>query len=262
MISIPFKRFPAGLLTSDNQASKFDESFPNCHLVSCLMVTRGRIDLIRSAYASFMNQTWQRRELVIVCDGATDELRALASSGRPEVRLVEVQPGLSLGELRNISISRSTGEFVCQWDDDDLYDPNRIAISMKVLGDASVEAVFMNRWLIWWQSRERLAISPKRPWEGSMLARRAVVPIYPATKRGEDTVVADWIFDHFSVALFDYPQLYCYRVTDENTWNAEHFENIFARATRIFKKEEFPEVFKFPCFNSSSASSGKLVDRR
>jgi hypothetical protein len=44
-------------------------------------------------------------------------------------------------------------------------------------------------------------------------------------------------------------QLYCYRVTGENTWKAKHFDKLFDQATWTFKKEEFGEVFKLQCFD-------------
>jgi hypothetical protein len=61
--------------------------------------------------------------------------------------------------------------------------------------------------------------------------------------------IAHWVTTHFPVALVEYPQLYCYRVTGENTWKGKHFDQLFDQATRTFKKEEFGEVFKLPCFD-------------
>ena len=209
------------------------------------------MNLIRQSYSSFKSQTWQNRELVIICDNVTEELRALAvSDGDDEVRLVEVVCGrFTLGDLRNLSVARSRGEFICQWDDDDLYDPDRISISMKVLIESSVEAVFLSRWLLWWESMGKLSISSSRVWEGSMLARRSVIPIYASIKKGEDTLVTKLISRQFPISLIDYPQLYCYRVTGYNTFSDNHFEQLFAHSSKVFKEEEFAAVFSLPCFN-------------
>ena len=97
-----------------------------------------------------------------------------------------------------------------------------------------------------------MCISPSRVWEGSLLARRSVMPVYPALKKGEDTTVTKWITEHFPVALIDCPQLYCYRITGQNTWNEAHFESLFAAANKHFKPEEFGGVFALPCFASLS----------
>ena len=219
-------------------------------LVSCLMVTRGNAALVATAIASFGAQRWANRELVIVCDAVSDELRALVATAGPAVRLEAVPAGLNLGDLRNIALGRSRGDFVCQWDDDDLYDPGRIELSMKVIGEARVDAVFMDRWLQWWPAKDRLFVSPVRIWEGSMLARRSSVPAYPALVRGEDNIAVQWLVRERAVAvLIDCAWLYCYRVTGENTWDDAHFEKHYANATKVFTGAESEKVMtSLPCF--------------
>ena len=252
MKNIPFKRFSAGSAPSASgiQTCFFNELVKEHQLVSCLMVTRGDMNLIRQSYSSFKSQTWQNRELVIVCAHVSDELRSLAADDEREVRLVEIDDGsFTLGDQRNLSVARSQGDFICQWDDDDLYDPDRISISMKVLIESSVEAVFLSRWLLWWESMGKLSISSSRVWEGSMLARRSVIPIYASIKKGEDTLVTKLISRQFPISLIDYPQLYCYRVTGYNTFSDNHFEELFAHSSKVFKEEEFAAVFSLPCFN-------------
>lgn len=256
MRHIRFARFAsgAGPAKRDVEFCAFDDLFPDRLLVSCLMVTRGNMNLIRASYDSFSSQSWKHKELIIVCDNVTEELRNLAASNPHEVRLVEAPPGNLLGDLRNLSVARCRGDFICQWDDDDLYDPNRIAISMRILSQASVDAVFLNSWLMWWEARRLLAVSPVSAWDGSMLARRSVVPIYPSLAKGEDNFVTNWICRNHPVALIEYPQLYLYRVTGENTWDEQHFERLFRSASRIFSTAELDEAFKLPCFAFANAN--------
>lgn len=212
------------------------------------MVTRGNPALVASSLACYRAQTWQNKELVVVCDRVTAELRDLLKNEK-DVRLVEVTQTLSLGDLRNLSVAASTGTYVCQWDDDDLYDPRRIAAQMGVLTAAGAMAVFLKRWLIWWPARDTLVVSGKRVWEGSMLAHRSVVPIYPSIARSEDTWVAKWVTGYHTTALVDCPQLYCYRVTGENTWNEAHFEKLVAAATRTLSDDEKRSALRLPCFH-------------
>jgi len=35
-------------------------------------------------------------------------------------------PGVTLGELRNYSISKASGTYICVWDDDDWHNPHRL----------------------------------------------------------------------------------------------------------------------------------------
>lgn len=248
MKKVSYQRFPAGV-ASDASIYEVGENASGTPKVSCLMVTRGNFDLAKTAYYSFKLQTWSNKELIIVCDAGADELKGLVASDQ-QVKFIEAPSGLTLGELRNISIAHASGDFVCQWDDDDLYAPERISVCVGILISASVDAVFLNSWIVWWMQRQSMCISPSRIWEGSLLARRSVMPIYPALKKGEDTTVSKWITEYFPVALIDCPQLYCYRITGENTWNEAHFEGLFSAAVKHFKPEEFDGVFSLPCFAS------------
>ncbi len=218
-------------------------------LVSCLMVTRGNPSLVSAALACFRAQTWQNKELVVVCANITQDLRDLMKDDR-RVRLVEITQELPLGDLRNLALARSAGTYVCQWDDDDLYDPRRIAVMMGVLNSAGVMSVFMSRWLIWWPARDIVALSATRLWEGSMLAHRSVIPAYPSITRGEDSYVASWITAYHPTALLDCAHMYCYRITGQNTWGESHFEQMLASATKVFEGDEKRAILKLPCFQT------------
>ena len=126
------------------------------------MVTRGNPKLVRSSVASFRAQIWPNRELVVVSCSVTTELRDILVE--PNERLIEAPLGLSLGDLRNLSVASSQGEYLIVWDDDDLFDPNRISVMVQVLRHANVSAVFLNQLLIWWQERDLLALSGRRIW--------------------------------------------------------------------------------------------------
>jgi glycosyltransferase involved in cell wall biosynthesis len=245
---IPCQVYPprSGASGSGSSAIIFNELTPPVPLVSALMVTRGSLDLVRCAVSSFRAQTWPNRELVVVCDAVTPELRDFISGANE--RLIEAPLGLTLGHLRNVSIAHSLGEYVVQWDDDDLYDPNRISIAVRALLRCGVSAVFMRQWLIWWQSRDLLALSGRRIWEGSMLARREAVPVYPSMSKSEDSALVDMLTRLHSYALIDAPTLYCYRITGENTWSEQHFEALLAQGSQHFERQEMAKLLKAPCF--------------
>ena len=172
------------------EADRLKAGATNLPLVSCLMVSRGDLHDLRYSLACYLQQDYRNREFVLVCDQITPALlKYLGRFPKSGIRVIEAPVGLSLGELRNISVAEANGELVCIWDDDDLHDPFRISISVSALLASKAPAVFLSRWLLWWPARKMLAISEKRPWEGSMLARKAVVPPYQPLARGEDTRV-------------------------------------------------------------------------
>lgn len=224
-------------------------------LVSCLMVTRGNPEMVRQSLASFRDQTWPERELIIVTVNVTAALRSLiAAYGLARVTLVEAAGNLTLGDQRNLSLAHCHGEFVCIWDDDDLYSPQRIEISIRALRSRGVDAVFLDRLLLWWPARQRLAISFSRLWENTMLARRTAVPAYVALPQGEDAAMVDWLTLHSSHALVNAPDLYAYRVTGENQCSTEHFERLFAMSSEL-TGERHAAMLQAPCFKYAEASN-------
>jgi len=105
-------------------------------LVSCLCVTRNRVQMLSRAISCFLDQSYPARELVVVYeddDAATRKY--LLDFDEPSVRpiMVASSPKLTLGALRNISIQSSRGFFVAQWDDDDWYAPTRLAEQIKAI---------------------------------------------------------------------------------------------------------------------------------
>jgi glycosyltransferase involved in cell wall biosynthesis len=201
--------------------------------VSALMVTRDRAALAACSIDCFRRQTWPHRELVIVDDGQDDALPSLVRAlGDPRIRLLRLSSqGLPLGTLRNRAVAEARGELVCQWDDDDLFHPERIALQVAALEHLEADACVLERETLWWPHLGRVAWSAPRLWESSLLARKAVLPAYRALRRGEDTPVMDALARDHSVAVLDEPRLQVYVIHGANTFPAAHFERFWQTAT-------------------------------
>jgi len=213
-------------------------------LVSCLMVTRGNIELMQFSMACFRRQSYAHRELVVVTGSeAAEKLRDfMTSQNNLNVVIVEAPPGLTLGDRRNFAAARARGTILVTWDDDDLSDPTRLETAVRVLRQSGAAAMFISRLLIWWPRRKIAAISQRRFWEGSIAVWRTHMPIYPAQSRGEDTaVIVPFTKTHY-VATVDCPFLYVYTITDQNTSGVPHFEAIISRAEYVFEGEQFDEL--------------------
>ncbi|MBS1213128.1 MAG: hypothetical protein H6R26_1745, partial [Proteobacteria bacterium] len=198
-------------------------------LVSCLMVTRGRVFPARFAIACFQYQTYENRELIIVVDDPACELIPYVTSLNDDrIHLVEVATGEgALGELRNIAVASAHGEYVCQWDDDDLYAAERIQTQLAALLLTHASACVLRRWTLWWPETNRLALSGARLWEGSILALKRVMPPYPALRRGEDTEMMESLTHRGRVLSLEAPNLYLYIHHGSNTFSQQHFSAIY-----------------------------------
>lgn len=213
-------------------------------LVSCLMVTRGDRPTIRHALECYRRQTYENRELTIAVDRQNYEaVSALVSAaGIGGASLFAVDADLTLGDCRNMAIARARGEILIQWDDDDLYDPLRIAVSVAALTRPPTAAALLARWLVWWPARGLAAISGRRLWEGSIALWREHALAYPSMARGEDTFVTECIAKSCEIATVDAPLLYIYVVNGNNTFDMEHHERILSRAEYVARDEDYAEL--------------------
>jgi glycosyltransferase involved in cell wall biosynthesis len=211
--------------------------------VSCLMVTRGNLELLKYSLACYRRQTYPNRELVIVtAPEAGEKVNSfIAEQELSDVIVCVAPPGLTLGDHRNLAAARAGGWIVATWDDDDLCDPMRLQLSVQALRQTDTMATILARLLLWWPQRKLAAISQRRVWEQSMVTWRYYLPIYPSLPRNEDLVTRSLVNRHKWAAL-DCPLLYIYAVTGRNTWDVAHFEGMFSRAECCFAGDEFDEL--------------------
>ena len=196
-------------------------------LVTCLCVTRNRVGMLRRAVSCFLTQSYPNRELLVVYEADDPATRDyLSALTQPAIRSVEVgvSPKLSLGALRNISIQSSRGHFVAQWDDDDWYGPTRLADQIDAIRQSGLQGCVLSRWLMYDMLTATAYISGTRAWEGSIVAERSALPLFPPLSKGEDTVVITQMIADGKLVALNRPQLYIYTVHGENTWDRTHWE--------------------------------------
>ena len=236
-------------------------------LISCLMLTRGRLVPTRFAIDCYRRQTWPNRELVIVCDDPDSELPAyVATLDDPTIRYVLTAPDV-IGALRNVTVEASRGTLLSVWDDDDLYHPERLEFQYAELTARKAAAHFLSRWLIWWPAQRRFALSKRRYWEGSMLARRIAFGSYPVVARREDTLaVASLRERERRMAYSDQPFAYCYVIHGANTLGGRYHAKLFSTATETFgpdeyaeRLEQFSSIFPLHAYREALAQLGRPV---
>src|SRR5687767_2313369 len=146
-------------------------------LISCLCVTRNKSHLLPTAITCFESQSYSNKELIIVYEDDDMETKSLLQQIRnSSIKTFEVSsiPKLTLGALRNFSISQSSGEYFCQWDDDDWYHNMRLEIQMKAVQESGKQASILSYWLIYNTKSNESYLSFQRNWEGSILCRKSL----------------------------------------------------------------------------------------
>lgn len=104
-------------------------------LVSVIMPTYNRRDLIVLAIDSVVAQSYQNWELLVVDDGSvdkTDELLKERYAGESRIKYL-YQKNAGQSSARNQGIATSIGEYIAFLDSDNLWEPNRLAAGVEVL---------------------------------------------------------------------------------------------------------------------------------
>lgn len=205
-------------------------------LISCLTVTQpGRLDELSQSARCFARQTYPNRELVLVHDGDDafeNNTRALlAGSGVQSFHIERAGSGSNLGALRNLSVRIARGELVCQWDDDDLYHPERLSAQYERLLETGSDFCFLTDQLHWFRNTGEFFWDDwnVEPWpmnliQGTLLGRRDMMPAYPELARGEDTPVLQELHRRGArlAALESRGYLYIYTYSGKNAWDLAH----------------------------------------
>lgn len=108
-------------------------------LVSAIIPTKNRADLLRRALDSVLNQTYSNLEIVVVNDGSTDQTPELLQTykKKPNVilNIIENERSVGAAQARNQAIEISNGEFIAGLDDDDIWHEDRIRELMRNYSD-------------------------------------------------------------------------------------------------------------------------------
>lgn len=171
--------------------------------VTCSMVTgRGtRLSLFKRSLDSYCKQTYDQKELLVVVCPRADYLNDITAhvkqKCRDDVRIVFQPTPKPLAALRNLALDHCDGDIVCQWDDDDVYHPERISEQVKAMLSTGAEATFLSHYLhlfadsrqVAWCDWSRLQIAKEPGLPGSLLGRKSALPRYEDHHRGEDSTL-------------------------------------------------------------------------
>ena len=101
-------------------------------LVSVVIPTHNRRDLLAEAVASVREQTYDPIEIIVIDDGSGDGTAEMIRERFPRVRLVR-QPHRGVSAARNRGIAEAQGEYIAFLDSDDLWLPKKLAAEMDAL---------------------------------------------------------------------------------------------------------------------------------
>jgi glycosyltransferase involved in cell wall biosynthesis len=113
-------------------------------LVSAVIPTRNRPELVCRAVRSVSNQTYTNLEIVVVVDGPdAATVIALEALGEPRLRVVELRENVGGSEARNVGVREARGKWIAFLDDDDEWLPEKIKKQIEKALQAGCALMFV-----------------------------------------------------------------------------------------------------------------------
>jgi glycosyltransferase involved in cell wall biosynthesis len=233
-------------------------------LISCLCITKNNTEYLSRSIGCFLDQTYANKELIIISDGNDNTVRQLISKheGVPiRSYSVPLSPKLSLGLLRNMSIDKAEGEYICQWDDDDWYHQERLERQFNSLMDSHKAACFLAYWLNYDVATDCAYLFPASPFPASIMCKRSLLiedHRYSDRHRDEDYELMVSLIKNNHAFPLVMPSLYIYYCRHgNNTCTDDHFRNILA--TSLPLPVQTTDLFRKIFRNELSASEASAL---
>ena len=105
------------------------------HLVSAIIPTYNRAQIVCRAINSALAQTYARVEVIVVDDGSTDETVSMLSQYQGKIRVIR-QANAGPAAARNTGVRNSSGDLLAFLDSDDFWTPRKLELQVDALARA------------------------------------------------------------------------------------------------------------------------------
>lgn len=232
-------------------------------LISCLCLTENRVRHLKRAVNCFLHQTYLSKELVVVYrDTDVETAKYLSEVDDDRIRsfVVPKQNNVSLGELRNISIQNSNGEFFCQWDDDDWCHSSRLQLQMDLQTSMGKEASVLTHMIFFNTLTGCAYFSFSRPWEGTLICSKRLYFYgmkYGNLDKQEDTHFVSNLMQSNNLCPVSTAPIYIYIQHGLNTWNQGHFNYLYSLSQPLSNEDN--KLIKYIVEEQNQEQASKAI---
>ena len=105
---------------------------PTEPVITVVIPTRDRLDLVQRAIGCALSQTFTAIEVIVVIDGPNEAvLRALRQIDDPRMRTFPLPENVGTGRARNAGVNEARGEWIAFLDDDDEWFPEKLLLQLE-----------------------------------------------------------------------------------------------------------------------------------
>lgn len=127
-----------GSVNSTPTTSNTRSRTPGEPLVSVIIPTFNRADVVQNAIASVLRQTYSSLELIVVDDASTDNTEAVVRRiSDTRVRYVRLPTNTRGAEARNAGLDVAKGDYVAFLDSDDVWSPYKLERQLDSVGETA-----------------------------------------------------------------------------------------------------------------------------
>ena len=195
--------------------------------------------MLLKAILSFDQQNYPNRELIISYpeDDIESELLLLRILKISQIDIITITrpANQSIGHARNSAVAKSNGEYICMWDDDDIYYYTRIADQHNIMrGDGRYFQSSLIPQIILFDATENKAyLSFPYQWSGSLLCKKIHLLQYPCTDSNqfECAPVIDYLSSRkLILQTMLSPSLYAYIYHGQNETEFFNFQYLIRKS--------------------------------
>ncbi len=125
----------------------------NSPLVSVVIPTHNRPDLVQRAIHSVLGQTYQRLECIVIDDGSfSDTALVVGQMADPRIRFTRHETSRGASAARNTGISLAQGSLIAFLDDDDEWLPKKLEKQVSLIGKLPPEVGLVYCWMDYFDS--------------------------------------------------------------------------------------------------------------
>lgn len=132
-------------------------------LVSAIITTKGRCELLKRAVDSVFKQTYPFIELIVVDDASTDETREWCKNQNFKYIRIPDSESTNGNHARNIGLENANGEFVAFLDDDDAWMKNKISEQINLVKSGYKIVYTLRKFEVLYKGKVRYFLEKYRP---------------------------------------------------------------------------------------------------
>lgn len=128
-------------------------------LVSVIIPTHNRAEMLNRAIRSVLNQTFEDFEMIVVSDGSKDNTEQVVKSfDDSRIRFLKHETLRGASAARNTGLRAAQGEYIAFLDDDDEWMANKLEVQTPVIQKSRPEVGLVYAWMEYFENGKSVGV--------------------------------------------------------------------------------------------------------